>query len=208
MEEEISEEDLKRISSKYFKIGLSLLSSMFLIFIIAILFPNLDVLHIIITFLVLMTMTIIGIIILFAYSYTAKNLLYNVKILKNITNDIKILKKYAIGKYKDIYIVADYNMLYCFAFIEGPIETAEKIHFPKTFWKWNKKVPFPNLDVYVREGYFVIPSEENRLGGNAILYAIQTVNTSVFMNYDLSEENIIQVLELLIKERNKARKIV
>ncbi len=200
---EYTKEELDKRSRKYFFISLPLIFTMIFFILFLYFIPDFDFYPVVFAlFIISIVLTIIGVIILYVYSGIPKYLSNNYEILKQITDDIKIIEKYVLAKYEDIYIVGKYGTLYFFAFYDEPMMTTNKVHFKQTFWVWNKKEPIPNLNVYREEGEFTIPTTEGNISGKGVLLAVDCMANFTYIP-DLSRENILRVVEYLKKIRNE-----
>jgi hypothetical protein len=114
-------------------------------------------------------------ILLLAYLGTGVSMLVRgSEILSKIDPSLFITERYALARKNGVLILVrrGNGYLYFLDFIgQVTIPTKPKMHLPRFYWRWEKRITIAGVKLYHREGHFSIPDESGEyVSGEANLY--------------------------------------
>ena len=201
------EEECRAVAKKNILIGIVLLFSPLLIFVIPMPVPaGLADQAFIWTLIVTVCLAIIGAFWMQYYGIATYQLLPSLEILRRIAPLEPILtSSYVLTRSGDVYILAlpRRGLLYFVMFKESVTATTKsKIGLPRVFWLWEHKTEMAGMKLYRREGTFSIPILSGEyVSGEGILYGIQYVPSEYHSAVpEFSREQLISVIDHLSNE--------
>jgi len=198
------EEECREVAKKNMCLGIVLIFSPLLIFVIPTLVPaGLTDQAFIWTMILTVCLAIIGAFWMLYHGVATYQLLTGLEILRRIPPLEPILtSSYVLTRSSDVYILAlpRRGFLYFVMFKESvTAATRSKIGLPRVFWLWEHKTEMAGMKLYRREGTFSIPILSGEyVSGEGILYGIQFVPSQYHpVVPEFSREQLVSVIDHL-----------
>ena len=195
---------------KYAKIGIILICTPFLIFVVTLLPPGeFADLAFYITLGGTVFLAMVGVVVLIGLGTGTSMLINGFEILERVSpSNPVIIKRYAVTKVKDVYLLAHGLSGYIIAvmFRGSPqVGLTSKIKLPRAFYRWGKKVNTDRVEVFRREGVFSIPSPNGEyLEGDAVLYGVAYVPSKYRWPVpEFSKEDLMSIVESITEDANR-----
>ena len=203
----LTEEERREVTKRIICVGIVLLISPLLVFVIPKLVPaGLTDQAFIWIMILAACLAIIGAFWMQYYGTATYQLLPGLRILRRIAPLEPILtSSYVLTRSGDVYILAlpRRGLLYFVMFKESVTATTKsKIGLPRVFWLWEHKTEMAGMKLYRREGTFSIPTLSGEyVSGDGILYGIQYVLSEYHSVVpEFSREQLVSVIDHLSNE--------
>ena len=203
----LTEEERREVTKRIICVGIMLILSALLIFVIPMLGPAWLTDQAFIWILILAPCLAIIVAFWMVYHDTATyQLRTGLEILRRISPLEPILaSNYVLTKSSDVYILAlpRRGLLYFVMFKESVTATTKSsIGLPYVFWPWEHKTEMAGMKLYRREGTFSIPIlSGDYVSGEGILYGIQYVPSEYrWVVPEFSREQLVSVIDHLSEE--------